>query len=95
MGASSTIAVVGTSEAAGWRLTVINKSTSLKANLLDLAASASHTTASGTIALTELVDGTSISGTDNDLQRDWTKMVVGSAAGAAGAGTALNLTTWL
>ncbi len=95
MGASSTIAVVGTSEASGWRVTVINKSTSLKANLLDLAASASHTTASGTIALTELVDGTSISGTDNDLQRDWDNVVVGSAAGAAGAGTALNLTTWL
>ena len=95
MGASSTIAVVGTSESAGWRVTVINKSTSLKADLLDLAASASHTTASGTIALTELVDGTSISGTDNDLQRDWDNVVVGAPAGAAGAGTALNLTTWL
>jgi len=95
LGASMTIAKSGESLDQGYRLTVINDSKTLKANLLDyVGATTSHTTKSGTVVLTELVEGTNFSGTDNNLQRDWANVTAGVAAGAATGTSAVNLTTW-
>ncbi|MDA9888816.1 hypothetical protein N9D52_06580 [Flavobacteriaceae bacterium] len=95
LGASNTINLTGQSTASGYRFTVVNNSTSVKADRLDLASAASHTTSSGTIALTELVDGTSISGVDNNLQRDWINATAEVPAGSATGTAAINITAWL
>ena len=95
LGISGALNTTAVQDNAGWRLTVINNSYTIKADLLDLASTTSHTTASPSITFTELVDGTSISGTDNDLQRDWTNATSGTPAGANTGVFAQNLVTWL
>ncbi|MDB9713539.1 hypothetical protein OAA74_02690 [Flavobacteriaceae bacterium] len=95
LGISGSINTTSIQDNSGWRLTVTNESYDVKADLLDLASSASHTTASPSITFTELVDGTSISGTNNALQRDWQYATKGSAAGANTNVLSVNIVSWL
>jgi len=95
VGISGSINTTSIQDNAGWRLTVTNESYAVKADLLDLASSASHTTASPSITFTELVDGTSISGTNNALQRDWINATSGTPAGSNTGVLSVNIVTWL
>ncbi|MDC6457312.1 hypothetical protein PQY69_06385 [Flavobacteriaceae bacterium] len=95
--ASNTINTTAVTTNKGSRITVTNDSYTVKANLLDLASTASHTTASG-VTFSELIDGGSsgtISGVDNDLQRDWINATAGTDDGATTGALAQNLTSWL
>ena len=94
---SNTINTTAVTTNKGSRITVTNDSYTVKADLLDLASSLSHTTASG-VTFTELIDGGAsgtISGVDNNLQRDWINATAGTAAGANNDVFAQNLVTWL
>ena len=100
--ASVTVNLTAKSDAKGYRLTVINNSTDLKAdNLENYGGPASFTSFSEALDVNQsilfqrLVDQTNISGTNNSLQVNWEYATKAIAAGVRGNTATINFTTWM